>query len=389
MDDDFTAFQRRTFAHVWRVLGRAGVRRVEEREELAQDVYLVAYQKRATRDPEVPELAWIGSIARNLGLRYCELARTRKEQPVHDPENMIEPIAPGSSPEVATIGRSQILAVLECLRDDLREVFEMSEVEQFTIAEIAATLRKRPGTVSTMLRRAQEEIEAAVARLAARERRANRALMLPMLGASAVDWRAAGQLFDGPPPGMAEQVWRGVCRRLASGAVAGTAAAGAGLVAKGALFGSGAALGGGAVAAAFLLAATPAPAPPISRAPEAASVALVTTASATTAPAAPAPTMAAAPSSIGAAAPVTTVAAGLDPREQQLLSQAESAIAAGKLDEARKALAEYDRLFPGARAKLRVDRTRLGAKLNAAMNQPSAPEPAAGRAPHRLMGTDD
>jgi hypothetical protein len=282
---------------------------------------------------------------------------------------------------------------MEGLADDLREVFEMARIDCFSITEIAAALRKPVGTVSTLLRRANEEVEAAIARLKASEQRAMVLPMLPALGAG--DWSGVTHLFEPPTPEMEDQVWRGVCRRIASAAVAGTAAAGAAagasLAAKGALFGTGAVLGGGAVAAAFLLhlAATPDPAPPISRAPDVASVALVTTSSASATPAALAPTLAAVPSSVVTAAPVATVAAGLDPREQQFLSQAESAIIAGKLDQARAALADYDRLFPVARSKLRVERARIGAKLTAATNQPSAPEPDAGRAPHRLMGIDE
>jgi RNA polymerase sigma factor (sigma-70 family) len=399
-NDDFADFHHRTLGYVLRVLRGVGIGREAERCEVAQEVYFTAYQKRATRDPEVPELLWLGCIARNLGRRYRALARTRKEQPVNEPEDLHEPLALGASPEEAAIGRAQFFAVMESLGDDLREVFEMARIDGFTIAEIAAALAKPAGTVSTLLRRANEEIEAALARLQASEQRAHRAMVLPMLPAFSAgaggDWSGVTHLFEGPTPEMEEMVWRGVCRRIAGAAVAGSVgagvAAGASLAAKGALFGSGAVLGGGLVATAFLLVAAPAT-PPISRAPEAASVALVstsvTTASAAAAPAAPAPTQASAPSSVATSAPVATVAAGLDPREQQLLSQAESGIVAGKLDQARAALATYDRLFPGARAKLRADRTRIGAKLDAAGNQPSAPEPDAGRAPHRLMGTDD
>jgi DNA-directed RNA polymerase specialized sigma24 family protein len=383
-EDDFAEFHRRTLGYVLRVLRGVGIHREAERCEVAQEVYFAAYLKRATRNPAVPELAWLGCLARNIGRRYRALARTRKEQPVNDPENMNEPLALGLNPEEMAIGRAQLFTVMEGLADDLREVFEMARIDCFSITEIAAALRKPAGTVSTLLRRANEEVEAAIARLKASEQRA----MLPMLPAlGAGDWSGVTHFFEPPTPEMEEQVWRGVCRRIASAAAAGSAAAGAGLAAKGALFGSGAVLGGGAVAAAFLLVTPPAPAPTISRAPEVASVALASTSSATAAPAAPAPTMAAAPSSTTTGAPAATTATGLDPREQQILSRAESAIVAGRLSEARAALAEYDQLFPGARAKLRADRARVGGKLTAATNQPSVPD--AGRAPHRLMGTDD
>lgn len=385
-DVDFAEFHRRTLGYVLRILRGVGIHREAERCEVAQEVYFAAYLKRATRNPAVPELAWLGCLARNIGRRYRALARTRKEQPVNDPENMNEPLALGLNPEEMAIGRAQLFTVMEGLADDLREVFEMARIDCFSITEIAAALRKPVGTVSTLLRRANEEVEAAIARLKASEQRAMMLPMLPALGAG--DWSGVTQFFEVPTPEMEELVWRGVCRRIASAAVAGSVAAGAGLVAKGALFGSGAAVGGGLVAAAFLLATTPAPAPTISRAPEVASVALVSTSSTTAAPAAPAPTMAAAPSSTTTGGSSATTVAGLDPREQQILSRAESAIVAGRLSEAREALAQYDQLFPAARAKLRADRTRVAAKLTAA-NQPSGPTPDAGRAPHRLMGTDD
>lgn len=388
-EEDFRAFHLRTFGHVWTVLGRAGIRREAERHELAQEVYLVAHQKRATRKPSAPELAWVGCITRRMAWRFRALARTQKEQPVDEPDSVHEPIAAGPSPEDAVSGREQYIEVMESVGEDRREVFEMHKVEGFSIAEIAATLGKPAGTVSTLLRLAHEEIDVAVARLRAREARAGGAMALLPLGVGASGWREIGQLFDGPPPGMEEQVWRGVCRGLARAAVIGGGTAAVGVaVGKGAAFGAGLVVGGGAVGAAFalhLFGAEPPPSPPISRAPEVASVALAVTATASASesapltPGAPTTAQAAAPASVTSPQP-----AALDPEEERILSRAQTAYARGNRDEAMAALAEHARRFP--RGALRADRERLRAKFNAP-SQPSALD--AGRAPHRLMGTDD
>lgn len=380
---NFAAFYLRTRRYVWRVLGRAGISREVERQELAHDAYVVAYQKRATRNPAVPERLWVGTIARNLARRFRALERTRREALMDEPDKH-EPTATAPSPEETAIHRRQYLDVMAEIDDPSREVFELHEVDGFTLAEIAVALDCPPGTVSTRLRRAREGITAAHAR---------RGTALPMLmpfGAGA--WAERGALFDDAPADLEARLWREVSRSLTAASMTGAVAAGAvaGKAAAGAVFGAGFVVGGGTVGllvALHVFDVRAAPAPPIARAPEVVAVAPEAPAASTpsdVAPAAtiPAPVVATAPPS-GAPAPPAAPATSIDPEEARILGRAQSALTRGNRDAARAALDEHARRFP--RGALGAERERLRAGLDAkTTNQPDA-----GRAPHRLLGTDD
>jgi RNA polymerase sigma-70 factor (ECF subfamily) len=384
---DFSAFYHRTFNHVWGILGRHGIFRTDERCEVAQEVYLVASQKRSTRRPEVPELAWIGAIAWRLAWDHRQLHRTRKEQPVDDPDNVAEPIAPGASPEEIVLRRQRYLVLVEDMEPERRMVFEMNELDDLGADEIALTLDLPQGTVATRLRLAREDLTAAEARLAAREawqeRRPPAALgaLLPF-GVGA--WHGVGRAFEDAPAGAADRVWRYVSAALAR-STALAVGTGAGAVLSGKLIAAllGVMLGGGAVQALHMLAASPSP-PVItlSPAPEVATVAVSTTASAAPGRAEPAPV------TVASASPPAPrlVPAGIDPEEEVLLNRANAALARGKLDLARSVLDEHARRFPNG--GLRRERERRRAQVEAA--QGTAPSGAdAGRAPNRLLGTED
>ena len=60
--------------------------------------------------------------------------------------------------------RALFTQVLEQLALDLRAVFVLYELEDFTMAEIAQTLQLPPGTVASRLRRAREAFEKLAAR---------------------------------------------------------------------------------------------------------------------------------------------------------------------------------------------------------------------------------
>jgi hypothetical protein len=168
-----------------------------------------------------------------------------------------------------------------------------------------------------------------------------------------------------------------------TGAAAGVVASKA---AAGAAFGAGFVLGGGAVGllvALHVFEVRPTPAPPIARAPEVVAVAPEAPAASVPSvdvPAATAPApVAATPLHSGAPAPATSI----DPEEARILGRAQSALTRGNRDAARAALDEHARRFP--RGALAAERDRLRAGLDAA----TTGQPDAGRAPHRLMGTDD
>jgi RNA polymerase sigma-70 factor (ECF subfamily) len=410
-EDGFAEIYARTFGLVWGILGRAGIRRTAERHELAQEVYLVVAMKRAARDRSVTETAWVGTIAWNFARRYRQLARTRREQPMDDPEALEEPIVEGSSPEEIVGLRRRYLDVMEGLSFDRRVVFEMHDVDGFTLEEIAKALGLKEGTVTTRLRLAREDVAAATTRMAAREahaegRTATAPLLVPF-GAGA--WASMGKLFDDAPAGVEARLWRDVCRAVARsaalGAAAGAAAIATGKATAAALVGSGFAFGGAAVGGALyllrLLAQAPADPPSIARAPEvtASTAAATTTASAesvTSAGAAPRLPVLVAPVATGATgapvAPVVPLTSGIDPEEERIIARAQAAYVRGNTDAARAALREHALRFPGGRAKLDVESRDLAAKLDGHLDA-GAPArlatPDGGRAPHRLLGSDD
>ncbi len=368
---DFSALYERTSPHVWRTLGRAGVLRKAERAELAQDVYVVAHQKRATRNPKVPELAWICAIAWNVAQRHRALARTQREQPVDEPEIVDDAASSGPSPEDAVTRRSRYLRLMQGLRFERRTAFEMYEVDGFTIDEIAGALGVPKGTAITWLRAARMELAAAASRMDAREARAEgRAGALPLLLPFGVGaWRPMAALFDDAPPAMQEQVWRGVRRAVdRASVVSAVAGAAAGKAAAGTLLGAGFALGGatlGGMLYLLHLLGAPSAQPSIVRAPDVTPVAVASaeapaaSTASSAAGAVPAAT-GATPTATGAAAPFPPQVApgGIDPEEERLLERAQAAYARGNREAAKAALAEHARRFPPGRAKLGAESDR-------------------------------
>jgi RNA polymerase sigma-70 factor (ECF subfamily) len=403
--DDFAAFHRRTFARVWGILGRAGIRRPAERCEVAQEVYVVAHLKLASRNPAVPELAWLGAIAWNVGRRYVALHRTQKEQPMDDPESQAETAVDDGSPEDLVGRRRRYFDLVKGVSDDRRVVFEMHEVEGHSLSAIAGALLLPLGTVTTRLRLAREDIAAALSRMEAREARAegrSAAMLLPF-GAGA--WYPMSELFDDAPPGMERQAWRGFGRALARSGAAGGLKGGATAGGMGAGFALGAGTVGAVVLALRLLGPTKAPAPEISRAPEALSavpvavaptVALTATATASAEPgsaAPPAPPRGATAASAATSVPASGLADHIDPEEERILAKGEAAFTRGKVGAARDALDEHARRFPPGRAKLAAESAHLRARLDG-LAGPSATTttsaaPDGGRAPHRLMDVDE
>lgn len=398
---EFEALYHRTARRVWGALGRSGIVREVERRELAQDVFVIAYQKFEAR-PRASEDAWVIAIAKFVARDYRKLRRVQEEQPMLDPGAVAEPAAAGRNPEEIAADRRAYLTLIGALDDDDRIVFEMHEGEGFEAPEIARALAKPEGTIRTQLKRAREKLTAARSRMRAREEHALARLGLPaVLPFGAGAWRGAGSVFDDAPPDVGKALWDGVRRAIArhgaTRALDHVATAGAVAAAKASMasFTGGLLIGGSAVATlalgAHLLTAQPvAPAGPtvIGRAVDSTPAAVVAaneTPSATAAPlearpaAAPlVPVSAAVPIANASAAPV-----GIDPEEMRLYQQAVAASRSGNLDAAAAALDEHARRFP--RGTFAKDRERMRAAIDGARNA-GAPDGGPSRRP---FGADE
>lgn len=154
------------FEFVWRSLVRLGVPRPDA-EDALQQVFLVASGKLGAI-PSGHERAFLFGTALRLASRARRTHRRRREVLDGEP---IEQLDPGPSVE-DRLDRARARAVLETILDamplELRTVFVLYELEQVTMAEIAAILELPAGTVASRLRRAREHFQAATRRLAAR-----------------------------------------------------------------------------------------------------------------------------------------------------------------------------------------------------------------------------
>lgn len=397
--DPFLTLYQRTFPRVWSALGRLGIPAGATREDFAQDVYLVASQKLATRDPNAPELAWLFTIARNLVQNHRQLNRTRHEQPMSEPDTAADLLRDTTTAEDVVAGRREYLALVEGMAPERREVFELHEIEGFTVPEIAKTLGEKEGTVATRLRLAREEVEATRKRMQARDAHRARSSFAMVLPFGAGAWGSVRDVFGEAPPGAGDSVWQRVQRGLVREAVlagmkGGTAGVAAAVVAAGtgAMAGAGTAgavAGGLVVAAAMLLLRPAAPEPTVAPpvvAEARSAVATETEGARTTAATQPeasvpgavsaAAAVTAAPRPFGPTAPAPSPAAAsqLDPDEAALISRAQVAFARKDRAGALEALDAHARRFP--RGKLVPERELIRGKLNEAASSWAAPPPA-------------
>ncbi len=157
------------FAFVWRSLVRLGVPRADA-EDALQQVFLVATRKIGDIEPG-RERSFLFGTAFRIAWRARRTQQRRREV-LDDDLDAREDAAPGAD---ELIDRARLRAELETILDgmpiELRAVLVLFELEQLTMAEIAALLDVPAGTVASRLRRAREHFQAAVRRTAAGRRR--------------------------------------------------------------------------------------------------------------------------------------------------------------------------------------------------------------------------
>jgi RNA polymerase sigma-70 factor (ECF subfamily) len=153
------AYQRRVFRLLFSL-----VRDRDLADNLTQDCFLRAYQKRATFRGEASVETWLLRIAVNLArddARNRRLAFWRNIlQRTSSPEEEAAEIDfpdPGASPERALLAREQLAAAesaLERISPQQRLAFSLRFFEEMTLEEIAAAMQLEVGTVKAHLFRA-------------------------------------------------------------------------------------------------------------------------------------------------------------------------------------------------------------------------------------------
>jgi RNA polymerase sigma-70 factor (ECF subfamily) len=154
-------------AFVWRALRRQGVGAADV-EDVAQEVFLVVHRRLADYDGRSGMRAWLYGIAAKKASEHRRRAWLRRERPVAAPP---EESAPPGQPEA--VRRREAQAQLEAILGELdprkRDVFVLFELEEMSLAEVAAAVGCPLQTAYSRLQSARALVQASIARLHARE----------------------------------------------------------------------------------------------------------------------------------------------------------------------------------------------------------------------------
>jgi RNA polymerase sigma-70 factor (ECF subfamily) len=373
--DRFVALYRAHLQFVWRVLWR-GRAPDADIKDLAHEVFVVVLRKLREGDPTQPgpgtedeERAWLYQIASFELNNYRSRARFRRTHPMDDRTHEI----PDARDDAAHLeARDELLTLLASLPKDRRDVFELVELEGFTVVLAARALGITETNAHRRLKLARQDVEAAATKLAQRDKdpgtKKTSAFLLPF-GVGA--WLQLRDLQN-PPEGTADLIWKRLQDTMVTidqendrpaqppppespaGEHAGPLVKTlAGYLTRSLGYVLAAGAGGAIVALFFLL--RPNAGIAILRMP----VPVVVTSGATPPAATPAPSASDAAPSPDA---IPSADATID-EETQLMRQARAAYAAGNVPKTIEALNAYERRFPAGRfrSSVRAMRATLSA----------------------------
>jgi RNA polymerase sigma-70 factor (ECF subfamily) len=121
--------------------------------ELAQDVFVRAWEKLDLLRDETNAGAWLGRVATNvvLNARRAERRRWARVEPVDD----LAPLAPVSLHTPLPVRRMDLATAMDRLPERARVVYVLHDVEGYSHNEIASMLGIASGTVRAQLHRAR------------------------------------------------------------------------------------------------------------------------------------------------------------------------------------------------------------------------------------------
>ena len=150
-----------SLAYVCRVLRRLGVGPADI-EDAAQEVFTAIHGRWNEYDPERPLRPWLFSFAFRIAANW-----RRRAQRIPEGEPESTEVADLRSPEQAVLEqetRALVLAVLDRMPFERRDVFVMHDIEGLDAKSVAQLLDIPTNTVYSRLRVAREEFETGIAR---------------------------------------------------------------------------------------------------------------------------------------------------------------------------------------------------------------------------------
>ena len=157
-------------AFVWRSVRRLGVAEGDV-DDVVQQVFLRT-RERLDDVPADNVRGFLYRLALGLASNHKRSQRRRREDSLADEgvRAVAEQSASSEGAAAQVERRATLDRLLEPLDLDLRAVLVLHEAEEMTMPEIAELLSIPVGTAASRLRRAREEIKAALVRLRARDR---------------------------------------------------------------------------------------------------------------------------------------------------------------------------------------------------------------------------
>jgi RNA polymerase sigma-70 factor (ECF subfamily) len=162
-DDRLRAMFDAHFDFIWRSLRRLGLSE-DRADDAAQQVFIIASGKLDAIQAK-SERSFLFGTALRVASDLRRSAAFRREVP-HAAAGEDLPGGPRPDDLVEQKdARAMLDRALETMELEIRTVFVLFEIEEMSIAEIAALLEIPIGTVSSRLRRAREEFQARIERL--------------------------------------------------------------------------------------------------------------------------------------------------------------------------------------------------------------------------------
>lgn len=133
--------------------------------DLAQDAFVRVFQHHRSYDPRLKFSTWIYKIATNLAIDSLRkrqrrmtfsLSEATEVLPENQPADLDPHYAPRYDPESMTLRREaqkKILAALEALDPENRQLFVLKEIESLSLEEISQITGLKIGTLKSRLHR--------------------------------------------------------------------------------------------------------------------------------------------------------------------------------------------------------------------------------------------
>jgi RNA polymerase sigma-70 factor (ECF subfamily) len=158
---DFASVFQENLDYVWRVLRCLGVPSADV-DDVCQEVFVVVHRRLPEYEARGTMRAWLYGIARRVWSDQRRRAWRQHERTVAELPD--RPDAPGTGPGDRAEQRQsldQLAATLAALPEEQRMTFLLYEVEQLTMAEIAAAMECPLQTGYTRLRAARAHVQRA------------------------------------------------------------------------------------------------------------------------------------------------------------------------------------------------------------------------------------